>query len=958
MRKFGISIALVFIISSIFCGLAFAQSGVVSARLVDAATGDALGYATASLTQKNAKDVYKYILSDDEGKLSFTGVKGGSFIFKAELMGYKTYSKEIVVKGKIDLGEIKMEEDKQVLEAASVSAVGNPVVVKKDTIEYSATSFKTTEDDALVDLLKKLPGVEVNTDGSIMVNGETVKKITIDGKTFFLDDPSIATSNIPAKIVNKVKVVQRKSEQAEFTGIDDGERETVIDLSVKGDVLNGAFGNLSAGLGRDFLPDASSDDTRYQGAAFVGKFTKKTQLSFLFNANNTNNRGFGDVARSEMGGLMRKAGSSIGEGITSSFSTGANAVSDFFDGKMTLGGNYLFGRSDADVIKSNYTTTYLQDKSGRDYNRITDEDNVSHEIDYNHKFGLRLEHKFSKKATLIFEPSISYRDNRFTESGMETISKDNLDGRALEGISEASTFGEGRGKTINTGGFLLFNRKLGLPGRTLSVTSRYSVSHYNLTGVSRSNTYHFDSGIEDPVDQRYDYITKSDNFNFRVNYIEPMGHNIYLSGYIACHWDISSTDKEMFDFDVASGRYATEYNVDYSSHGTNVTQTQTMGANFLYQTKVMRLQAGFSAIPTRIRNKTDRYDYDSGVIWNWSPQVSGQWEANENTSLRWGYMGKTANPTPVQLHSVADKKNPMNVTFGNPYLIPYFSHNITGDIKYNKRSKFFTINGNVNAGMVRNPIVNAIWYGSNGAQYSMPFNGPTSASAGMSAFTNAVIGGSSFSVSGMVGLRWKESGYYVGNDVDMSVYESEGYYAFMDRFLGENGRDLDNDDSFVTNVTNTLTPNFRVSMKYSKGNAELRVNGGSSMNKSWYRLGEDLADNTMTLNNHLGTDFLWKVSAAGLNFKTSFTYRWYEGYSGSMYEPEALLNAEVQKLLFKKKCTLALKGFDLLGQAKTLSVTDESNYHEESYVNTLGRYAILSFAYRFGNSSKGPKKPV
>ena len=99
MRKFGISIALVFIISSIFCGLAFAQSGVVSARLVDAATGDALGYATASLTQKNAKDVYKYILSDDEGKLSFTGVKGGSFIFKAELMGYKTYSKEIVVKG-------------------------------------------------------------------------------------------------------------------------------------------------------------------------------------------------------------------------------------------------------------------------------------------------------------------------------------------------------------------------------------------------------------------------------------------------------------------------------------------------------------------------------------------------------------------------------------------------------------------------------------------------------------------------------------------------------------------------------------------------------------------------------------------------------------------------------------------------------------------------------------------
>ena len=124
------------------------------------------------------------------------------------------------------------------------------------------------------------------------------------------------------------------------------------------------------------------------------------------------------------------------------------------------------------------------------------------------------------------------------------------------------------------------------------------------------------------------------------------------------------------------------------------------------------------------------------------------------------------------------------------------------------------------------------------------------------------------------------------------------------------------------------------------------------MNKSWYRLGEDIADNTMTFNNNIGADFLWKLSRIGFNFKTDFTYRWYEGYSGNMYDPEAILNAEVQKLLFKKKCTLALKGFDLLGQAKTLSVTDESNYHQESYVNTLGRYVILSFSYRFGGVAK------
>lgn len=223
----------------------------VKLTLVDAKTSQPVGFATASLTPKGATTASKYALTDENGKAALTKVSKGTYVFKAELMGYVTHEQEVVVEKNVDLGEIKMAEDVEVLDAASVSAVGNPIVVKKDTIEYSASSFKTSDNDMLEELLKKLPGVEVGTDGSITANGETITKITIDGKTFFLDDPQLASKNIPAKIIEKVKVVEKKSDQALFTGIDDGEEEMVIDLSLKQGMLEGWFGNAMLGGGHD-----------------------------------------------------------------------------------------------------------------------------------------------------------------------------------------------------------------------------------------------------------------------------------------------------------------------------------------------------------------------------------------------------------------------------------------------------------------------------------------------------------------------------------------------------------------------------------------------------------------------------------------------------------------------------------------------------------------------------------
>ena len=335
---------------------AFAQSqNVVQGVLIDETTGEALGFATVSLTKDGQSKPAKYTLSDDKGAFSMSSVRNGTYAVVVELMGYEPYSAQIKIENNnsIDLGKIKMKVDREQLEAAEVSAIGNPVIVKKDTIEYNAGSFLTTENDNLIDLLKKMPGIEVADNGTISVNGQSVSKITVQGKTFFLDDPQVASQNIPAKLVKKLKVIRKKSEQAEFTGIDDGQEETVIDLGLtEGANLNGVVGRVTAGVGHD-LPSEKNplNDYRFSGNAFLGNFAGKTQISLILNANNANVQGSTNFSGNMMGGMMGGMGGGAGfggaGGINTSYMAGLNAATDLFDDRMEIGGNYNFNKNNS-----------------------------------------------------------------------------------------------------------------------------------------------------------------------------------------------------------------------------------------------------------------------------------------------------------------------------------------------------------------------------------------------------------------------------------------------------------------------------------------------------------------------------------------------------------------------------------------------------------------------------------
>ena len=957
----------VFIISAV----AQAQTGYsVKIKLEDSKTGEPVPFATVSLTVKGGKTPLKYVLSTDAGVAELQKVPKGTFVLKAELLGYKSYTTELTLARNTDLGQVKMEPDNVVLDAATVAAVGNPIIVKKDTIEYSASSFKTTDNDMLEELLKKLPGVEVGTDGSVTANGETISKIMIDGKEFFLDDPQLATKNIPAKIINKVRVVERKSEQSRFTGIDDGNEETVIDLSVKPGMMDGWFGNLMAGGGHD-IPDKgyyagsntpAKDGWRYQGAGMAARYTKNSQISFIVNGNNTNNRGFNDMSAGMMQGMRGGRGMGHGtggwgnNGITTSWMAGANGSFDLLDDKMDLSANYMYGGSDKVVEEQSSRTTYMEDGSSLIY----DNKGNSNSRSQGHRFGVRIDHKFSDNTSVLFEPRFNFGTGSYSEYSDFTTASEKDGNRSMTNNGFNDNSGNNRNWTAS--GFLLFRQRLGKPGRTISAMFNYNFSDNDLYGFNQSLTTTYenpDSPLDSIINQRYDQNSKNSSLSARVVYTEPLGHDFFLQASYSYAWNRSSSLKDTYtsggknqgdNLDRTLGRlhylYDGEvYDPTYSNNIQNRYVNQSAGLTFMYQKDKLRAQLGASVKPTDTHNETNGETYDSKVL-NWSPEAMLSYDVNDNTMIRFFYFGRSSQPSTSQLMPVPDNSDPLNVSLGNPYLTPYFNHNIRGMVGYTNRETFTSVHARFGGSAVQDGIVNAQWYDSNGAQYSIPVNGPLSGSVDARVmFSTPFSRKSKFSISSMTYARYSKSSSYIGKtgafDTD-KYYDSKNaefdYDAFYDDFSSRG------DEMFTHNRIQSMNFTERLRFTYRSDLVELNLGGRTRLNKSWYTI--SASNKKPTWNNQIDFSMNWTIPG-GVGIASDLDYNWYNGYT-SPQEDEFVWNAEISKLLFKKKFTLSIKAYDILNQAKNLSVTDASNYHLETRNNTLGRYVILSLTYRFG----------
>lgn len=940
----------------------------IKLHLVDDKTSEPVAFATASVTLKGEKTPLKYTLTDEQGNAVLAKLKRNTYLLRLELMGYKTVTREVVLEKNLNLGDIRMKEDAEVLEAARVTDVGNPIIVKKDTIEYTASSFKTSDNDMLEELLKKLPGVEVEADGTITANGETIKKITIDGKTFFLDDPQLASKNIPAKMIEKVKVVEKKSDQAMFTGIDDGEEEMVIDLTMRPGMMQGWFGNIMGGGGHD-VPGAGSDmnDPRYQGAAMVGRFTDKSQISLILNGNNTNNRGFNDMAGSMMqgmrlGGMGRGMGGwGRGNGITTSWMGGLNGAFTLLDDRMDLAGNYLYNGSINDVIEESSKITYLNDGT----RLLNDEAGTSRTMTQGHRFGIRLEHKFSENTSILFEPQFNFGRGNFNEfSDFNTSTQTE---NQIQETNKGYTNRIGDNDNWQTSGFFLFRQRLGKPGRTISANIRYSFSHNSMLGLNQSLTQVKDAETalwsDEIVNQRYDQNSNSSSLNGRVVYTEPLGHDFYLEANYQYGWSRNTSYKNTFNSGsdlMEDGRLVFNPSGEvkdprYSNEILNRAITQRAGLNFSYQKDKFRAQLGASVNPTDTYNETTGHDpYRSKVV-NWSPQASLNYEFNENSNVRFFYFGRSAQPSTSQLLPVPDNSNPLNISLGNPNLDPYFNHNLRGMFRYTNKKTFTSVNARFGASLVEDAITNAQWYDPAGVQYSIPVNGPGTGSADIRVMVNSPFGKTGLSIFSMTFARYNQSTSFIGT----GALQSDRYYdadnaSFDYVAFAKDYPELSESDDFITNKTQTMSFTQRLRLTYRNDFVELTVGGRTRMNKSWYTMKNSQVQ--ATWNNQIDGSMNWTIPG-GINLIADVDYNWYNGYT-TPQDDEIILNAEITKLLFKNKLTLALKAYDILGQSKNLSVSDSANYHLETRNNTLGRYIILSLTYRFGNfNGNGQQRP-
>src|SRR5690554_1548612 len=346
--------------------------------------------------------------SEMDGKFSIP-VNNGSYIVHVSFIGFHDLYKNVSVSSSTpmaNLGDLVMSADNILLSETVVTAKAPEIVVKGDTLEYNADSYKVTESAVVEDLLKKMPGVEIDTEGNITVNGRAITKILVDGEEFFSNDPKVASKNLPANMVEKLQVLERRTEMAQMTGFDDGEEENVINLTVRSGMKEGLFGNAFAGYG-------SKD--RYEGNAMVNYMRNNDQYTIIGGTNNTNNAGFSDLASSMfsgMGGRGRRGG---GFGARDGIATSANAGGNFskqFTPTFKLGGNVRYGYTDSEVLSDVFTQNLLS--AG---NTLEQENNSVNNRSQNFNLDLRMEWEPDSATRIIFRPEFSYYDNNRTEIG-------------------------------------------------------------------------------------------------------------------------------------------------------------------------------------------------------------------------------------------------------------------------------------------------------------------------------------------------------------------------------------------------------------------------------------------------------------------------------------------------------------------------------------------------------------
>ncbi|MCH2233328.1 MAG: outer membrane beta-barrel protein [Crocinitomicaceae bacterium] len=898
----------ILLIALFISGLSFGQASIYG-KLNDSLSGPIPG---ASVMLIGAQDsiLKSFAVTDGNGIFTLNKVKPGNYILKASFFGFQPYSKNVdIAEGQeaYDAGVINMQP--KVLGTVTVDAQYIPIEIKGDTIEYDARAFEVKEQDMVEDLLEQLPGVEVQEDGSIKAQGKDVEKITIDGEEFFANDPTIATKNLPANAVEKVQVFDGTSEESEFTGVDDGEETTTINIKLKEDRKKGWFGNLDLAGGID-IP-YQKGVIRYKGKGNVHYFKNKWQVSLIGMSNNVNETGFsfGDYM-SFMGGaqnMMRNGGFDGGvggfplaggadDGFLNTHSTGVNI--GFRPSKQTTLTSSIFLSSfDKTYRKELERTTYFSDSTIQS-NEINDQNsnNLSNRAD------LKFEQLFDSTHRLTF--TFSGRWNQadyFTGSYLE-----NFDGRDTLANSFSTDIRQSNFNYEVSAG-LKYRKKFNKAGRFTGGGISFSQTNADFTtNLDYINSF-FLGGVPltSEVYQNQYNVENTGMISGNWMYSEPISDRMLLQFQVSHVRNTEGRDRDVFDV-VSDNEVANSFlsaQADYINFTNNATLTHKFlgtKVNTTVNAKFQNLNLAGDSIFTE--NKSFNF-----IL----PSFQMRWDINKKADIRINYNTNVNAPSLNQLQPLPDNTNPAEIVLGNTDLIPEYRHNFNLRFKSFNEFNFTFIFASIGGSFTQNNIT-----------YSQSIN--------------------EFFVRELLPEN-------IGNETSLNGYLTYGssLYPIKTKFNISNTANVSNGLINLNGVQDQYTSYFnsaRISLEnIGKKVVNLRGGFGVTYGKNVYRENELFNNSYVNYDYYVDFELFLKDR---WEFRADMTHYFYPSFTTN--NQIMILNTSLGlNLLESRKLQVFVAGYDLLNQNTGINQYYVQNIYEQELTQTLARYVMLGVKYSF-----------
>ena len=898
-------------------------------------------------------------LTNLDGLFRVKAPSAGNFIVQITCVGFKPYTKNVKVTADKDiaLGTINLDPDAIMLKGATVTGQAAKVTLKEDTFVYNASAYRTPEGSVIEELVRKLPGAQVDDDGKITINGKEVKKILIDGKEFMTGDTKTAMKNLPTSIVERVKAYDQKSDLARVSGIDDGEEETVLDFGIK------------RGMNRGFMLNAdlaAGTKKRYSGRIFAGMQSSDLKIFIPLSANNVNDMGFPGGGGGRFGGGR--------QGLTATKMAGFNLNYEKKD-RFKFDASIRWNHSDGDAVVRRSTEDFMSGTTSTFSNSVNS--NLSRGNSWDARF--RLEWMPDSMTNIMMRPQFRYNSSDGLGEGMSmTFDEDPykyvrnpMDDEAMKILID---HGIVKNRNINNsisysdsksaGGWLQFNRRLSRNGRNITLRFTGNVGE----GMSKSFTNSLVEYLQlvtkdgkDSVYQANRYAvtpTKNWNYGLRATYSEPIFRQVYLQFSYQYQYSYTKSDRATYDFStfpadffgvkplyrgwddylaLLGGNPLENFRDDKLSRFSeyrNYNHTAEMMLRVVR--KAYNLNIGFQVMPQRSHFTQDYQGVHTDTVrtvTNVAPTADFRWKISKVSQLRFNYRANSSQPSMSDLLDITDDSDPLNVHKGNPGLKPSFTQNFrlfyNNYIQNHQRS----IMANLNFSTTRNSISNMVTYDeASGGRTTRPenINGNWNA-FGMFMFNTAIDSAGFFNVNTFTTLRYNNSVGYVSIN-----------------------RDADSQKS----TTKSTTFGERLAASYRNNWMELELNGSLEYMH---------ARSELQSNNNLDT---WTFSYGGslqltapwgTQLSTSMNMNSRRGYNdASMNTNELIWNAQLSQSFLKGNAlTLSLQLYDILHQQSTFSRAVDAMRRSDTEYNAITNYAMLHVIYRLnifgGGNKRGPQ---